>query len=244
MTSSKVEGVMPSTLTADVGTKTGLGKESGKPGPGGRDPLGSKPGGASEDWPPGWTPEDATEPEKYRIGMWVALASILMLFIALTSAYIVRGVPALGGGTNDWVPIEMPRVLWLNTLVLIISSVSMELARRTLKKNDYGGFKLWISLTTLFGVVFLAGQVLAWRQLAGQGVFINSHPHSSFFYLLTSLHGLHLLGGVIALTYVMVAAFRMRIGFRRRAAVGVTAIYWHFMDVLWIYLFGLLFFFR
>ncbi|MGH8866357.1 MAG: cytochrome c oxidase subunit 3, partial [Burkholderiales bacterium] len=183
-------------------------------------------------------------PQKYRIGMWVGLASILRLFIALTSAYIVRGVPALSGGDSDWLPLDMPRVLWFTTGMLLLSSVSIELARRALKRNEYAGFKRYISLTTLLGVAFLLGQVMAWRQLAAQGVFINSHPHSSFFYLLTSLHGLHLLGGVIALGYVTVAALRMRIGFKRRTAVDVTAIYWHFMDGLWIYLFGLLFFFR
>ena len=176
--------------------------------------------------------------------MWVGLASILMLFIALTSAYIVRGVPGLSGGDSDWLPIAMPRVLWLTTGVLILSSVTIELARRDLKRNEYSGFKRWISLTTVLGVAFLAGQLMAWQQLTAQGVYINSHPHSSFFYLLTSLHGLHLLGGVIALGYVTVAGLRMRIGFKRRAAVDVTTIYWHFMDGLWIYLFGLLFFFR
>jgi cytochrome c oxidase subunit 3 len=233
---------MPTTITTDVEVKPGIGAGGGGPGPGG-DPFGSRPSG-SKDWPPGWTSEDAAEPEKYRIGMWVGLASILMLFIALTSAYIVRGVPALGGGQNDWLPIDMPSVLWLNTVVLLASSLSVELARRALKRNDYPHFKSWITLTTLLGVAFLAGQLLAWRQLAAQGVYINSHPHSSFFYLLTSLHGLHLLGGVIALAYVNVAALRMRIGFKRRTAVSVTAIYWHFMDGLWLYLFGLLFFFR
>jgi len=176
--------------------------------------------------------------------MWVGLASILMLFIALTSAYIVRGVPALSGGDSDWLPLTMPPILWVNTAVLLLSSVSIELARRTLKRNEYGRFKAWISLTTALGVLFLVGQLIAWRQLAAQGVFINSHPHSSFFYLLTSLHGVHLLGGVIALAYVTLAALRMRIGFKRRTAVDVTSIYWHFMDGLWIYLFGLLFFFR
>jgi len=229
---------MSSGLTTDVKIKPGSGL-----GPGGGDPFGSRPGGG-KDWPPGFTQEDAAEPEKYRIGMWVGLASILMLFVALTSAYIVRSVPALGGGDNGWLPIEMPLVLWLNTGVLLLSSVSIEMARIALKRNEYGRFKSWITLTTIFGVAFLAGQLIAWRQLAAQGVFINSHPHSSFFYLLTSLHGLHLLGGVIALAYVTVAAFRMRIGFKRRTAVDVTAIYWHFMDGLWVYLFGLLFFFR
>jgi len=232
---------MPSTLTTDIGIKPGVGGGEFGSGDGGK--FGSGPSD-SKDWPPGWSSEDAAEPEKYRIGMWVALASILMLFVALTSAYIVRGVPALGGGPDDWLPIDMPSVLWLNTAVLLASSVTIELARRALKKNEYERFKSWISLTTLLGLAFLGGQLMAWRQLAAQGVFINSHPHSSFFYLLTSLHGLHLLGGVIALGFVTVAAFRMRIGFKRRAAVQVTAIYWHFMDGLWIYLFGLLFFFR
>jgi cytochrome c oxidase subunit 3 len=232
---------MPSTLTTDIGIKPGIG--GGKLGPEDGDQFGPGPS-SSKDWPPGWSSEDAAEPEKYRIGMWVALASILMLFVALTSAYIVRGVPALGGGQDDWLPIDMPSVLWLNTGVLLASSVTIELARRALKKNEYERFKGWISLTTVLGLAFLGGQLMAWRQLAAQGVFINSHPHSSFFYLLTSLHGLHLLGGVIALAYVTVAAFRMRIGFKRRAAVQVTTIYWHFMDGLWIYLFGLLFFFR
>lgn len=227
---------MPATLTTDIGIKPGIG------GPG-QGPSGPGPEGARE-WPPGWNRDDAIEPQKYRIGMWVGLASVLMLFIALTSAYIVRGVPALNGGQDDWVELDMPRVLWLNTVVLLLSSLSIELARRALGRNRYATFKSWISLTTVLGVAFLVGQLLAWEQLASQGVYINTHPHSSFFYLLTSLHGLHLLGGVIALLYVTVAAYRMRIGFKRRTAVNVTAIYWHFMDGLWIYLFGLLFFFR
>jgi cytochrome c oxidase subunit III len=234
---------MPTTLTTNIGIKPGLGAGGGKRGPQGGDPRRPGPDGP-QDWPPGWTSADAAEPQKYRIGMWVALASILMLFISLTSAYIVRRVPALSGGPDDWVAIDTPGVLWINTIVLLASSVSMELARRALKRNEYSKFKNWISLTTVLGIAFLAGQVMAWRQLASQGVYVNSHPHSSFFYLLTSLHGLHLLGGVIALGYVTVAALRMRIGFKRRTAVSVTAIYWHFMDGLWIYLFGLLFFFR
>jgi cytochrome c oxidase subunit 3 len=166
----------------------------------------------------------------------------LIKFISLTSAYIVRQCP-LSGGDSDWLRSDAS-VLWFTTGVLVVSSLSIELARRALKRNDYAGFRKWISLTTLLGVAFLVGQLMAWRQLAAQGVFINSHPHSSFFYLLTSLHGIHLLGGVIALGYVTVAALRMRIGFKRRTAVDVTAIYWHFMDGLWIYLFVLLFFFR
>ena len=99
-------------------------------------------------------------------------------------------------------------------------------------------------MTTLLGVAFLAGQLIAWRQLAGQGIYVDSHPHSSFFYLLTSLHALHLLGGIIALAYITIAGLRLRISLRRRTVVNVTAIYWHFMDGLWVYLFLLLFFWR
>jgi cytochrome c oxidase subunit 3 len=190
------------------------------------------------------TREDQIEPRKYRIGIWVALGSILMLFAALTSALIVRETKALTGGESDWVPMSVPPVMWANTAILLISSATFEVARRALAVNNYQRFRVWLTLTTLLGVAFLAGQVLAWRNLAEQGVYINSHPHSSFFYLLTSLHGLHLFGGVIALLYVTEAALRLRISIKKRLAVGVTAIYWHFMDGLWVYLFILLFFWK
>jgi cytochrome c oxidase subunit 3 len=165
-----------------------------------------------------------------------------MLFVSLTSAYIVRQIPALNGGQVDWISLEMPPVLWLTTAALVLSSVTIEIARRALKRNEYHRFNRWITITTLLGIGFLVGQLIAWRQLAEQGIFVNTHPHSSFFYLLTSLHGVHLLGGVIALCFVTVAALRMRIGMKKRSAVSVTTLYWHFMDGLWIYLFLLLFF--
>ena len=232
---------MGTTVTTDVKvTRGGLGAEAG--GPGGPSDPGS--GGGGDDWPPGFTREDAIQPNKYRIGVWVALASILMLFMALTSALVVRQSPALNGGQHDWIPIQIPPVLWINTLVLVISSLTMELARRALARNDYDHLKRWIVLTTVLGVTFLAGQVIAWRELSAQGIYVNSHPHSSFFYLLTSLHALHLLGGVLALGYVTANALRMRIGMKQRTAVGVAATYWHFMDGLWVYLFVLLFFWQ
>jgi cytochrome c oxidase subunit 3 len=162
--------------------------------------------------------------------------------MALTSAYIVRQIPALSGGTADWTPLQVPPMLWLNTAALLLSSVTMELARRALKRNEYHRFNRWITITTILGIGFLIGQLIAWRQLTEQGIYVDSHPHSSFFYLLTSLHAVHLMGGVIALGFVTVAALRMRIGMKKRAAANVTALYWHFMDGLWIYLFLLLFF--
>ena len=233
---------MGTTITTDVNVKpTGAGtgpKGSGDQG----GPLKPGPGGPNS-WPPGFTRDDAIEPDKYRIGMWVGLASILMLFVALTSAYILRQTRGLSE-VNDWTPLDMPAALWFTTAALLISSLTIELARRALKRNDYERFRVWISSTTLLGIAFLAGQIIAWRQLASQGIYVDTHPHSSFFYLLTSLHALHLLGGIIALAYVTVTGLRLRISQRRRTVVGVTALYWHFMDGLWVYLFLLLFFWR
>jgi cytochrome c oxidase subunit 3 len=138
----------------------------------------------------------------------------------------------------------MPWELWFSTIMLLASSVTFELSRRALRRNDYPRFNLLLSLTTFLGVAFLVGQVMAWRHLASQGLFQAENQHSTFFYLLTSLHALHLLGGLVALIYLTVLALRLRIGSRQRNAVEVTALYWHFMDGLWIYIFLLLFFWR
>jgi cytochrome c oxidase subunit 3 len=181
--------------------------------------------------------------DKYRIGMWVALAGVVMMFTALTSAYIVRA-----GGASDWTPIAMPRLLWASTALIVISSVTFELARKTMKRGDQHGYGRMLLVTVLFGLGFLVTQLLAWRQLVSQGVYLSSNPHSAFFYLLTALHGLHLLGGILALSYLLFHAWRKRAAerddARRSAATGAVAIYWHFMDGLWIYLFLLLFVWR
>jgi cytochrome c oxidase subunit 3 len=167
-----------------------------------------------------------------------------MLFVALTSAYIVRQVPAWNGGVKDWVPLDMPPVMWANTLAILLSSATIELARRALRRGDYPRFNRWLVVTTALGVMFLAGQLVAWGQLSAQGIYVNTHPHSSFFYLMTGVHGVHLLGGLIGLGYVTASALRMRVGIQKRNAVKVAALYWHFMDVLWVYLFLLLFFWK
>jgi cytochrome c oxidase subunit 3 len=155
--------------------------------------------------------------------MWLALAAITMLFIAMTSAYVVR----LGFDPN-WRAIRMPPILLVNTVVLLASSVTMEKARRA------PGAK-WFMVTLLLGLSFLGGQLAAWRQLSMAGIYLGTNPHSSFFYLLTGLHGLHLLGGVAALSHVVFSQMN------RERWVDVTALYWHFMDGLWIYLVALLF---
>jgi len=175
--------------------------------------------------------------------MYVALAGVVMLFTALTSAYIVRAA-----SSNDWRPIAMPSILWLSTLVIVTSSFVLETARRAVKQQRDGVYGRWLSITTVLGITFLASQLLAWRQLARQGVYLSSNPHSSFFYLLTAAHGVHLLGGILALGYLLLRTRKTRDSVaaesKRVGAVEAVSIYWHFMDGLWVYLFLLLFFWK
>jgi cytochrome c oxidase subunit 3 len=164
-------------------------------------------------------------------GLMVLLAAVVMFFAALTSAFIVRR-----GLSNDWVSTRMPRVLWLNTAALLASSAVLELARRALKSGRRESFnRLWIAGSAL-GLLFLAGQYAAWLELRAQGIYLATNPSSSFFYVLTAAHALHLIGGVVALLYVSVQALRLRLGPGKRTAIDVTAMYWHFLDGLWVYL--------
>ncbi|HMG73839.1 MAG TPA: cytochrome c oxidase subunit 3 [Pyrinomonadaceae bacterium] len=181
--------------------------------------------------------------DRYRIGVWVAIGSILMLFVALTSAYIVRSA-----SSNDWQPIAMPKVLWLSTALILISSMTMEVSRRSLKQQRDQAYGRWLIVTVVLGLAFLATQLFAWRQLVRQGVYLASNPYNSFFYLFTAAHGLHLLGGILALAYLLLRTTRKRNTvegeLRRAGAADAATIYWHFMDGLWVGLFFLLFFWK
>ena len=165
----------------------------------------------------------------------LGIAGITMFFMALTSSFLVR--KGLG---NDWVAFSFPRILWVNTLILVASSFTIQAARRYLHGDQRDAFKRWWALTTGLGILFLGGQLIAWRQLARQGVFLVTNPSSSFFYVLTAAHGLHLVGGVLALLYVSQRNWqrsRMSLG----TATDVASIYWHFMDGLWVFLLALLY---
>ncbi len=180
---------------------------------------------------------------RYRIGMWVGLAAILMMFTALTSAYIVRAA-----SSNDWQPLTMPRVLLLSTALILVSSGTLEAARRKLKGGAHSGYKTWLAVTVVLGLGFLASQLFAWRQLAAQKIYVSSNPHSSFFYLLSATHGVHLIGGLCALIYLTLRARASADSevavVKQQAGADIVTLYWHFMDVLWVYLFVLLFYWR
>jgi cytochrome c oxidase subunit 3 len=180
---------------------------------------------------------------RYRIGMWVGLASVAMMFTALSSAYIVRSA-----SSNDWTQLPMPRVLLVSTALILASSFTLETARRKLKAGFSALYKRWLFVTVILGLAFLAAQLVAWRQLARQGLYLASNPHSSFFYLMTGAHGVHLLGGLLGLAFLWLHwrhdVIEKSLVAKRNAATDAVTIYWHFMDALWIYLFLLLFLWR
>jgi cytochrome c oxidase subunit III len=173
-------------------------------------------------------------PRRYYTAIALALVSILMFFMALASAFLIRRMG------NDWRPVRLPAVIWVNTIVLLASSATMELARRRLAGADMKGFRKFWQVTTGLGIFFLVGQLVAWRELVAQGVYVASNPGSSFFYIFTAAHGVHLLGGVIALLYVLFRAFE-KTNVSRSLAAEVASYYWHFMDGLWVFLLALLF---
>lgn len=202
-------------------------------------------------------PDYGTRLRRARLGLFVALIPVLMLFVSFTSAYVVRqGLPTLDPRTNnfvrDWIPVTLPRLLLLNTFVLLVSSVSMELARRQIRARatmETAGTGIssgdqikvpWLAITFVLGFAFLFGQWTAWKQLAANGFYVYTTPSSSFVYLLTGTHGAHLLGGIVALFIAGVASLLHGSLKTRSIVVDVTAWYWHFMALLWVYIFGLM----
>jgi cytochrome c oxidase subunit III len=173
-------------------------------------------------------------PNRYYTGVAIGIIAILMFFMALASAFLVRR------GGSDWAPARIPAVIWFNTAVLIISSGTLELAKGRLAKLDLVGFKKFWILSTVLGLTFLVGQIAAWRTLEAQGVYLASNPASSFFYIFTGAHALHLLGGICALIYVSSRNFdKSKVS--RKVAADVTSYYWHFMDALWLFLLALMY---
>jgi cytochrome c oxidase subunit 3 len=194
-----------------------------------------------------------------RLGMVVGITAIVMVFVSFSSAYLVRqGLPTLDPRTStlvrDWFPVPLPRLLLINTLVLLLSTVTMELARRRVAREaaltqiaaipevalkQETGIQ-WLGLTVLLGFTFLTGQWMVWRELAARGFYLDTSPSSSFVYLLTGTHGVHLLGGVAALVAAGVASLLRKPVTSRLVVLDVTGWYWHFMAFLWIYILCLL----
>jgi len=158
-----------------------------------------------------------------------------MSFAAFTSALFVRQ------GSGDWTHLVVPPLLYVNTAVLLVSSFTLELSRRAIVRgleietSALRSSLRWLSVTLAFGLAFVVGQYLAWRKLAAQGLYLATNPNSSFFYVFTGMHALHVLGGIAALVYLVGRLTGSRNVFRR-STFDSTAIYWHFMGGLWLFL--------
>jgi|SRR5579863_4484314 len=233
------------------------------------DDIGQKPPappatGGGDDGRGGDIPDYGARLRRARLGLICAIATVGMVFISLTSAYIFRrGLPTFDGSLNayvrDWGSVDLPwMLLVINTAILLVSSVTMEFARRKAALRaalapveSIPGVSLgnernvpWLGITVVLGISFLAGQWLAWQEMHNRGFYLDTNPSSSFAFLLTIAHAVHLAGGMIAMLWAASASLLHKPVEARRIAVDITAWYWHFMAVLWLYIFALLGFAR
>lgn len=216
--------------------------------------------GGGDDGRGGEIPDYGARLRRARLGLILGIATVGMVFISLTSAYIFRrGLPTFEGESNsyvrDWGSVDLPwTLLGINTAILLVSSVTIEFARRKAARqaalapvSSIPGISLgdeknfpWLGITVVLGFAFLVGQWLAWGELHARGFLVSTNPSSSFAYLLTVAHAIHLAGGMIALMWAASASLLRKPVEARRIAVDITAWYWHFMAVLWVYIFLLL----
>jgi cytochrome c oxidase subunit III len=224
-------------------------------------PQGGGDGGSSEAGPPNsGLPSYGVRLRRARLGMICAIATVCMIFVSLTSAYVVRrGLPTFDESSRsyfrDWGSVPLPwGLLVINTVILLVSSLTMEGARRQIARRaalapveSIPGVSLgeernfpWLGITVLLGFGFLVGQWMAWGELKARGFLVSTNPESSFIYLLTAAHAVHLAGGIVALVWASVSSLLRRPIEDRRIVVDVAAWYWHFMAVLWVYVFALL----
>ncbi len=181
-------------------------------------------------------PTFSFNPKKFML--WLAIASITMSFAGWTSAYLVRRAE------GNWLEFEIPMIFWYSTGVLLISSIFMHLSVRAAKKDQFGPLKTAISITFALGLVFLYLQVQGFYELVSQKLYLVGNPAVSFFDVLIFIHGLHVISGLIVLIVSFVSAWQMKIHSKNRNRIEMAAMYWHFLDGLWLYLFVFLLNFR
>jgi cytochrome c oxidase subunit 3 len=171
----------------------------------------------------------AMNPKKF--ALWLFIVSACMVFASLTSAYIVRQAE------GNWLVFELPTLFWITTAIILVSSVTMHWAYMSAKKDNLEMTKVAITLTTLLGLAFMVGQALAWRDLVADNVYFVGNPSGSFVYVLSGLHVLHIVGGVVFLLIVLVAVFRYQVHSKSLNLIEMCTTFWHFLDALWLYLF-------
>jgi len=256
---------MSTTVTPNDTERRSRRLEDGDNGSGRRPPIDKHTGGGGDN--DNWNdrPAGHRHPRErlgsYRLGIFFALAGDMMFFAAIVSAFFVNQASgrfdAYSNYINEWHPTAIPPILWLNTAVLILSSFTMEIARRRmfreidvmeewlgLGKPTSNSAMPWLAATTAFGLLFLAGQWLAWHQLAIQHVFFRSNPSSHFFFLITGIHAIHLFLGIGGLIAASISLYSSKQIETRQIFVDCAAWYWHSMGIFWVFLFILLAFFQ
>ncbi|MCD6062811.1 MAG: alternative cytochrome c oxidase CoxO [Flavipsychrobacter sp.] len=168
-------------------------------------------------------------PQKF--ALWIAIASIIMMFAGLTSAYIVRQAQ------GNWRTYSLPVTFWISTGVILLSSGTMALAVNAFKKRYMPRYRMLIIATLILGSLFTALQYIGFQQLYTSNIRVDGNPSESFLFIIAGLHLLHIMGGIFALLFVFFRAFRTRVKVYNATGLEIVATYWHFVDVLWIYLF-------
>ncbi len=175
-------------------------------------------------------------PKKFLL--WLAIVSIIMMFAAFTSAYLVRRAE------GNWLEFTIPKIFTYSTLVLVASSISMHFSYWAAKKDRFLLLRSAISITFVLGIIFLIMQWLGWKELVKNNVFLVGNPSGSFFYVLSGLHGLHIVSALIVLIFALVSAYRFNIHAKKLNQIEMCVTYWHFLDLLWVYIFIFLLYFN
>ena len=212
-------------------TTRGLGSGGRFPGPNGK-----KPGGNG--WKGGDRSGNKFTPAAYKITMWVVLAAIVMMFAALSSVYIM---------SSEGQPVTMPRMFLVSTGLILISSGAFHRAKRSLQLEQSRAHIKWLLITLALGAGFLLSQFVGWRELARAGVYFAGHPRSTFFYLATGLHGLHLVGGIGLVFYLVLRSLKRTFPVtieQNSTWTAIVGLYWHTMGAIWLWLFLLLLIFK
>jgi cytochrome c oxidase subunit 3 len=175
------------------------------------------------------SPTLAMDPKKFIL--WLFIVSIVMIFASLTSAYIVRQAE------GNWLQFDLPSMFYVSSGIIILSSITMHLAYMAAKKDNFSGLKLAMFLTTFLGLAFLYAQYESWKQLVDMGVYFVGNPSGSFMYVISGVHGFHLISGVIFLIIVLISSFKDMVHAKNLRRIEMCATYWHFLGGLWLYLF-------
>jgi cytochrome c oxidase subunit 3 len=167
----------------------------------------------------------------HKFAMWIGIGSIMMMFAGLTSAYIVKR------DQPGWTTFDIPRTFWYSTTAILISSLTMQMALKSFKDRQMQQYRIVVSATFFLGILFVVLQWISFQQIWNSGVTLKGSGAGQFLYVIAGLHALHVLGGIIALLVTFIRAFGTKKRSYSSVPLEVVATYWHFVDLLWIYLF-------